>query len=147
MDPFSITIGAIALIKMCTQVVLDIKKAVETVKGAKKLLIHILAQAERMRLLLEQMRSLTHQLQGRSSLILPFNDSACRETVKELKELVHEIVEAKTFLGLQTLLNKKKAGELLKKLRGHEKEIILVLTCITTSVTYAFPNQGDELTI
>ena len=130
MDPFPLTVGSTALISICYQAVRLMKNSIENVKGAKKVLIGLFNETERMRLLLEQLRALTHQLQGRNTLLLAFNDSACKETMNELKALVHQIVGTKTVFSLQVLLNKSKADDLLKRLRRHEEEIIVVLMSI-----------------
>ncbi len=56
----------------------------------------------------------------RGGLLLAFNDSGPRLTIRELNELV----------GLQMLLSKGKVDELVGKLKRHEEEVVTVLLSI-----------------
>lgn len=132
MDPISLSASAAALLTIFVQSVRLIKDTAEKMKNAKPLLIKLLHQTERMRLHLEQLRSLAHQLGGRSSLLLAFNDSACKETVKELHALVEQIAKAKTSMGLKLVVNQSAVNKLSQRLRGHEEEIVMVLLSIAT---------------
>jgi hypothetical protein len=136
MDPVSLTTAAVTLIAMCAGVVKAVKDMTEKFKGARTLLFKLLGQVERTRLYLEQLRSLTYQLRGRQSLLLPYNDSAVRQTLKELQDLVHDIVRVKVFITLQTVLNQKKSSELVDRLYQHQNDVLTVLMFITT---YVFP--------
>lgn len=92
----------------------------------------LLSQTERLRLNLEQLRSLTKQLGSRSGVSLTYNDSAPRQTIQELHQLVMAMASGPSYLGLQALLNKSKVDDLLDRLRVHEQEIVLVLLSIAT---------------
>ncbi len=134
MDPLSVSASAAALITICVQAVRLIKTTVETLKNAKTLLLSLLNQTERMRLFLEQLRSLTHRLGDRQDLALSFNDRACKATVSELQMLVQRIGRSKTWVSLQVLLNQSKSNDLLQRLKRHEEEIVTVLMFIATYV-------------
>ena len=134
MDPLSLSASAAGLLTIFVQAVRLIKQTVEKLKNAKTLLFKLLHQAERMRLLLEQLRSLTQQLGGRSSSLLTFNDSACRVTVNELHTLVEQIAKAKSFMALKFPVNQSTANHLLQRLREHEGEIVTLLLSIATYV-------------
>ena len=137
MDPLSVSASAAALITICVQAVRLIKSTVETLKNAKTLLLNLLNQTERMRLFLEQLRSLTHRLSDRQDLALSFNDRACKATISELQMLVQKIGKIKTWVSLQILLNQSKSNDLLQRLKRHEEEIVTVLMFIAT---YAVQN-------
>jgi hypothetical protein len=132
MDPLSIASGVAQLIPFCIEAVQLIKNAIETLKNAKPILIKLLHEAERMRLLLDQVHSLTIQLHSRSTMLLPFNDSACKKTITKLRTLVLEIAKQKSTLNLQVLLQKPKANHLIQKLRRHEQEIVVLLLSVAT---------------
>ncbi len=131
MDPLSINSSATFLLAICLQAVHLIQRTIETVKNARKLLVKLLSQTERLRLILEQLRSLTKQLGSRAgSLLLSYNDSEPRTTINDLNSLVRSIAEKTTFVGLQMLLNRSKAEALVAKMKTHEEEIVTVLLSI-----------------
>jgi hypothetical protein len=88
MDPLSITTSATAFLGICMQTIQLIQRTIETVKNSRSLLVKLLSQTERLRLNLEQLRSLTAQLGTRAGTLLSYNDSAPRQTMRELNELV-----------------------------------------------------------
>lgn len=100
---------------------------IETVKNAKRLLIDLLGQLERFRLLLEQVRGLTRQLGNRSGLALSYNDRSPKATMNELKVLVQNVAETKNFLSIQTLLHRHPLNELAEKIKHHEGELYKLL--------------------
>ena len=132
MDPLSITASATAFLGICMQTIQLIQRTIETVKNSRSLLVKLLSQTERLRLNLEQLRSLTAQLGTRAGTLLSYNDSAPRQTMKELNELVKKIAENPSYLGIQTLLNKSKVDGLVERLKKHEEEIVTVLLSIAT---------------
>lgn len=120
---------------MTVQVVKLIKQTIETYKKRRPLLLKLLDKVERMRLMLHQLRSLTQQLAGRSSMALAFNDSACRETINELQTLVTTLATGPSWMDLpkaKFYLNQGKANELEQRLQEHEKEINTLLLFIAT---------------
>ncbi len=136
MDPLSVTTSATAILAICLQTVHLIQRTIETVKNARKVLVRLLSQTERLRLILEQLRSLTKQLGARGGLLLSFNDSSPKTTINELNTLVKSIADKSNFVGIQMLLNKGKVDSLLEKLKGHEEEVMTILLSIATSVNY-----------
>jgi hypothetical protein len=109
-----------------------IQTMIETVKNSRKLLVKLLSQTERLRLNLEQLRCLTKQLGTRGGILLSYNDSAPKMTIRELHELVKQMASKSSFLGIQTLLHKNKVNALIERLKQHEEEIVRVLLSIAT---------------
>jgi len=66
----------------------------------------------------------------RGGLLLAFNDSGPRLTIRELNELVKSISAKSNFVGLQMLLSKSKVDELVEKMKRHEEEVVTVLLSI-----------------
>ena len=91
MDPLSVSASAAALVTICVQTVQTLKRVIENLKGAKGVSLKLLSQTERVRLFLEQLRSLTKQVGTRSEILLAYNDSAPRATINEFNALVHDI--------------------------------------------------------
>lgn len=132
MDPLSISTAAAGFTAICVSAIRLIKTTIETVKNAKRLLIHLLTQLERFRLLLEQVRGLTRQLGNRSGLALSYNDSSPKVTMSELKIVVQNLAETKNFFGIQTLLHKHRINVLQQKLSQHEGDLYKLLLAIAT---------------
>jgi hypothetical protein len=105
MDPLSASASAAALLTICVQAVQVLKKTIETLRNAKEFLLKLLNQTERVRLFLEQLRSLSKQLGDRSDILLAYNDSAPRETINELNIFVHHMAQNATWLRLRMLLH------------------------------------------
>lgn len=135
MDPLSISASVATVIAIFIQTVRLMKKTVETFKNAKLLLQELLSQTQRMRLLLEQLRSLTHQLGSQSTLSLIFNDSACIETINELKKLVTRIANKNSWINFRQQSHQNEANKLVAKLHRHEVEIVTLLQFVATYVS------------
>ncbi|KAK0935873.1 hypothetical protein LTR29_012572 [Friedmanniomyces endolithicus] len=134
MDPLSISASAVALITICVQSVKIIKDAIETVRTAKKELLKILNGTNRMRLLLDQLRGLTHQLGSKNNkILLAFDPSGCEEILGQLKRLVDKLAKVETFLGCQFLVRRSKFEELVAGLKNQEDDIRLVLLSVATA--------------
>jgi len=132
MDPLSISAAAAAFLKIFIDTIHYIKKTVETIKHAKEILIKLLEQTERVRLLLERLRCLTKQLGKRASLALSYNDSEPRVTMNEMHTLIKAIAAKKNLIAVQMLFHKKEVDRLLGKLQQHEKDFVTVLLTIAT---------------
>lgn len=138
MDPLSISMSAVALIKICVQTVQILKKTIETVKTAKRELLNVLNETNRIRLLLEQLRGLTHQLGSKhNKILLAFDKTGCEEILGELKRLVDKLAQVEMFVGFQFLVRRSKFETLLTGLRAQEDEIRTVLLSVATLVTRA----------
>lgn len=136
MDPFSISIGVVALITVCVQTIKVIKKTIETVKTAKKELLRILNATNRMRLLLEQLRGLTHQLGGKNNkVLLAFDHAGCEEILGEVKRLIDKLAQVELFTGFQFLVRRSKFEALLAGLKVQESSIQTVLLSVATLAT------------
>jgi uncharacterized protein YoxC len=133
MDPLSITASAIALITVCVQTIQSIKSIIETVKGAKTRLLQVLNATTRVRLLLEQLRSLTHQLSSKSNtILLAFDGQSCGDVLTELVTLVKKLMQSDKLAAFQFLLQKSKLEGLAGRLKGQEDAICTVLLSIAT---------------
>ncbi len=133
MDPLSISASAVALITICVQSVKIIKNVIETVRTAKKELLKILNGTNRMRLLLDQLRGLTHQLGSKNNkILLAFDPSGCEEILGQLKRLVDKLAKVETFMGCQFLVRRSKFEELVAGLKDQEDDIRLVLLSVAT---------------
>lgn len=141
MDPLSITTSATAILAICLQAVHLIQRTIETVKNARKLLVKLLAQTERLRLILEQLRCLTKQLGSRGGLLLSYNDSAPKTTIRDLNTLVTTISGKSNFVGIQMLLNKSKVDVLVEKMKKHEEEVVTVLLSIAATSAVRTENE------
>ncbi|KAK0810728.1 hypothetical protein LTR75_005456 [Friedmanniomyces endolithicus] len=134
MDPLSISASAVALITICVQSVKIIKNVIETVRTAKKELLKILNGTNRMRLLLDQLRGLTHQLGSKNNkILLAFDPSGCEEILGQLKRLVDKLAKVETFMGCQFLVRRSKFEELVAGLKDQEDDIRLVLLSVATA--------------
>lgn len=135
MDPLSISASAVALITVCVETVKIIKKTIETVKTAKRELLNILNETNRMRLLLDQLRGLTHQLGSKNNeILLAFDKAGCEDVLNDLRRLVDKLSQADKFIGFQFLVRKSKIETLLVGLRTQEDGIRTVLLSVATSV-------------
>ncbi|KAK1073934.1 hypothetical protein LTR12_001341 [Friedmanniomyces endolithicus] len=134
MDPLSISASAVALITICVQSVKIIKNVIETVRTAKKELLKILNGTNRMRLLLDQLRGLTHQLGSKNNkILLAFDPSGCEDILGQLKRLVDKLAKVETFMGCQFLVRRSKFEELVASLKNQEEDIRLVLLSVATA--------------
>ena len=130
MDPFSITVGTLALMGVCASVAHGLRIFIEKAKTSKAILITLLRKVERTRLYLGQLRSIAARLTDPShrQLLVPFDQKGCKATMKRLKDLVKEIGGAagdagaiKTTIGL---IQKKRVAEMLvKELEDHQENI------------------------
>lgn len=138
MDPLSISASAAALITICVQTVQIIKKTIETVKTAKRELLNVLNETNRMRLLLEQLRGLTHQLGTKNNkILLAFDETGCEEILGELKRLIDKLAQAEMFVGFQFLVRRSKFEALVAGLKAQEDGIRTVLLSVATLATPA----------
>jgi Fungal N-terminal domain of STAND proteins len=138
MDPLSISASAAALITICIQTVQIIKKTIETVKTVKRELLNVLNETNRMRLLLEQLRGLTHQLGSKNNkILLAFDKTGCEEILGELKRLIDKLAQAELFVGFQFLIRRSKFEALVAGLRAQEDAIRTVLLSVATLATPA----------
>jgi hypothetical protein len=132
MDPLSISLSVVGIITTCAQVVKILKDTIETLKQAAEFLLELLSQTERVRLFLEQLRSLTDQLKSRGDILLAFSPSGPNATIDELNVFVRDIAQSPKFMKLKMLLKRSTANELVKKLHRHEVEITQVLLSVAT---------------
>jgi hypothetical protein len=132
MDPLSVSASAAALLTICAQAVRILKRTIESLRKAKEFLLQLLSQTERVRLFLEQLRSLTKQLGHRSEILLAYNDSGPRETINELNSFVRNMAQSTTWVRLRMLLHQTTADRLVERLHRHEEEIMQVLLSIAT---------------
>ncbi|KAJ9503872.1 hypothetical protein H2202_001011 [Exophiala xenobiotica] len=133
MDPLSISASAVALITVCVETVKVIKNTVETVKTAKRELLNILNATNRVRLLLEQLRGLTHQLGSQNNqVLLAFDKSGCEEVLGDLRRLVNKLAQVDKFVGFQFLVRRSKIEALVAGLRTQEDGIRTVLLSVAT---------------
>ena len=134
MDPVSLCASATTLIAICVQAVDTLTHTIETLRKAKTFLLRLLSQTERVRIFLEQLRSLTAQLGPKAGILLAFNDSGPRETINELHAFVKDMAQKDTWIRVKVLLNQKAADRLVLRLHRHEEEIMQVLLSIVTFV-------------
>jgi hypothetical protein len=147
MDPLSISASAVALITVCVETVKVIKKTVETVKTAKRELLNILNATNRVRLLLEQLRGLTHQLGSQNNqVLLAFDKSGCEQVLGALRRLVNKLAQADKFVGFQFLVRRSKIEALVAGLRTQEDGIRTVLLSVATSAMSCSENLHPVLT-
>jgi hypothetical protein len=89
-----------------------------------------------MRLLLEQLRGLTHQLGSKNNkILLAFDENGCEEILCELKRLVDKLAQVEMFVGFQFLIRRSKFEALIAGLRAQEDGIRTVLLSVATLVT------------
>ena len=142
MDPLSVCASAAALITICVQTVRMIKKTIETVKTAKRQLLSVLNESNQMRLLLDQLRGLTHQLGSKTNkILLAFDKTGCEEILAELKGLVDKFAQAGRFVGFQFLVRRSKFEALIAGLRTQQDGIRTVLLSVATLATPALRSR------
>ncbi len=134
MDPVSLSASVASLITICVQAVKILKQAIETIRNAKSSLLKLLSQTERIRIFLEQLRTLTIQLGPRAGILLIFNDSGPRETINELYVFVQSIAETPMRIRVKVLLNRSAADEFVQRLHRHEEEIMQTLLLVVALV-------------
>jgi hypothetical protein len=136
MDPISASSLAIELTIICVHAIRQIKKAVETVKKVRQDLLELLSRTERMRNILELLRTLLRELRNtpHRDMEIILNDSACRQTMRELEALANKIASthfsSSILAGAQWLSHRSKAIEMVEKLRSQETDIVNVLVII-----------------
>jgi hypothetical protein len=125
---------ALGLAKDCVGIIGLIKETIEAARSSKNALIELLNRTERMRGLLELVRALTDQMENtyQQGLLLSFNDSACRQTLTELRALVGEVAhKSGDFRGaVWWISHKKDADILVGKLKEQEGAINTLLLSI-----------------
>ncbi|PKY00375.1 hypothetical protein P168DRAFT_300151 [Aspergillus campestris IBT 28561] len=128
--------AAAALAGMFLEIVRTMKHVIETMKGARLALFEVFTRAERIRLNLELFRSLTNRLSDpmEKSTALSFNESAYRQTVNEVLELVRKVAglakRHDLLLKISWLFYRSDVAALVKKLEERERDLGLVLTFI-----------------
>ena len=123
------------------------QKTIEAMKTAKKELLNILNETNKMRLLLEQLQGLTHQLGSKNNkILLAFDKAGCEEVLGELKSLINKLAPAEMFVGFQFLVRRSKFEALVGGLRAQEDGIRTVLLSVTTLETSALKALGALLT-
>ena len=130
MDPVSLSASAAALITICAQAVKVLKQTIETVRNAKGFLLRLLSQTERIRIFLEQLRTLTAQLGPRAGILLNFNDSGAKQTINELQIFVQSIAQTPALIKIKVLLNRSTADHFVGRLHRHEEEIMQTLLSV-----------------
>ena len=136
MDPLSISASAVTLITICVQTIQIIKNTVETIKTAKRELLNVLNATNRMRLLLDQLRGLTHQLGSKNNkILLAFDEAGCQDVLGQLKRLVDKLAQVELFVGFQFLVRRSKFEALVAGLRVQEDGIRTVLLSVATLAT------------
>lgn len=82
-----------AIITTCAPVVKILKETIETLRKAAEFLLQLLSQTERVRLFLEQLRSLAEQLKSCSGILLAFSPTSPEATVNELRVFVRDMAQ------------------------------------------------------
>lgn len=133
MDPLTISTSAVALITACVQTIQIIKKAIETVKTAKRELMKIFNETNQMRMLLEQLRGLTRQLGSKNNeILLGFDETGCRDVLDEMKRLVDKLAQVELLFGFRFLMRRSKFEALVAELRAQRDGICAVLISVGT---------------
>ncbi|KAF2153593.1 hypothetical protein K461DRAFT_293846 [Myriangium duriaei CBS 260.36] len=143
MDPISAVVSAQEIAGLCATIVKKIKSFIEAVKGAKQALIDMLDRMERMRLLVNEFKSLAQRLKNSSdqNINLAFNDSECMMTLRRVQSLVDKVTEEAHvhdyWMQIKWVRHKEEAGGLLTRLASHERDLGTVLQFIAarSSVT------------
>ncbi|RJE20392.1 hypothetical protein PHISCL_07263 [Aspergillus sclerotialis] len=136
MDGVSSTQAAAALAGIFLQIVQVTKHVIETMKGARTALVDLVTRAERIRLNLELLRSLTSKLSDpmEKNAALLFNESAYRRTADEVLALVCRIADTAKHHDLVMKVNwlfyRSDVAALVKKLEERESDLGLVLAFI-----------------
>lgn len=135
-DPVSATSLAVELTAICIKVVKQLKETIETMKKAREDLLELLNRTERMRNILELLRTLLLELARtpHRDMAIGLNTEACRRTMDELQSLADKIAGTKLahpLLGaVQWARYKGEAMELVTRLRSQETDVVNTLVII-----------------
>lgn len=135
-DPLSAAALAAELATACVKTVKVIKGIIEATKKIKGNLIELVDRVERMRNILELLRSLSRELDKTvyRKMSLNLNADKCRQTMNELGFLADKLAtinENSHFLaGFHWKHYEKDIIGLVEKLRHQEQEIVNILTFI-----------------
>lgn len=125
-------ITVIELLGICVKIVRKAKELIETVKNARGALGTLLSQAERMRLVLEVLRSLDARLSDdqKSGLLKAFEEGGVVKAIKDLESFV-EGISTGSMAQLNWVRKKKEAMAMSEKLQSQESEILVLLISIS----------------
>jgi len=136
MDPITAVGTAGELAGVLWQLVKQIRQLVEAAKGARQALIDLARRMERMRLLLNEFKSLAQRLENSDhrGILLSFDDIGCRETLGQLQTLVNKLsLEAgvhQMWMKVNWIWHKEDAAKLLSRLAAHESDLSSALQFI-----------------
>lgn len=139
MDPLSITLAVVGLSKLCITAGGAIRQVVESMKRSRQSLLDLLSEVERVRLLLDSLRRLAHQLhmQGKSTYLLEFNEASCQKVVEDLQtfaEVLQRQNRSDLWRAIVWTRFEGKANALLSRLKKEKKHIDSVLNVTAACV-------------
>ena len=136
MDPLTAVTFAQEIAGLCLAIVKKIKALIEAIKGAKQALSDMISRLERMRLILNEFKSLAQRLANspQYNITLAFNDSQCRETLKHMDAHIHTVAKEvsvhRYWMQANWIRHEKEATTLLARLAEHEADLGTVLQFI-----------------
>ena len=134
-DPLSIVGVAEEGVSICIKVISILKRFISTVKNAKKDMIHLLKRVERIRNVLALLRYLMLELikTSQRDMQLAMDISECEATMKDLMQLVNEVVAGRQqFVSFYWAAKKSAADKMVLRLREEEGHIMNIVTLIGT---------------
>ena len=149
MDPLSITLGVVALSKLCINAVKTLRDILERMKRSKQALLDLLTDTQRLRLMLESVRTLAHQLQnrGESTGLFSLNLKDCEKTIVDLQQFIDTLWEQRGSVELwQKLVWARyapKANTLRDRIRKQEEHLTSVLTLTAAQVNLSCQSRMD----
>ncbi|RMY56210.1 hypothetical protein D0863_13057 [Hortaea werneckii] len=136
MEAAGVALAIPPIVLLCVAAARELQKLTETMKTTNNTLLNLLSRIERMRLYLDLLRGLTHQLiyPQEQSMMLAFNESSYKTTLKELHDLILDVA-ARTqhgvLLRIYWVTQRAKAEKYLSELEQHEREMLLMLTLVS----------------
>ncbi|KAL9071333.1 MAG: hypothetical protein Q9157_005512 [Trypethelium eluteriae] len=151
MDPLSITVAVVSLSKLCKTVMSTVREVLERMRKSKKVLLDLLDETERVRLLLESVRELALQLQRqkKTGVLFDIHLNECERTILELQSFATVLAvrgrSSQIWRAITWNQYEAKAEILLAHLRVQEEHINSVLTLTAAKSTINVEAQMSEL--
>ncbi|KAI7475245.1 hypothetical protein KC351_g10211 [Hortaea werneckii] len=136
MEAAGVALAIPPIVLLCVAAARELQKLTETMRTTNNTLLNLLSRIERIRLYLDSLRGLTHQLiyPQERSMMLAFNESSYKTTLKELHDLILDVA-ARTqhgvLLRIYWVAQRAKAEKYLSELEQHEQEMLLMLSLIS----------------
>ncbi|KAI9714853.1 MAG: hypothetical protein M1820_000142 [Bogoriella megaspora] len=151
MDPLSVTLSVVTLVKTCKSLLVGIRAVIERMKKSRKVLLDLLNELNRVCLLLQSVRELATKLKNRKrfDILFDLHVDEFEKTLPELEAFIGILAERGRTLQLWRAITwsqyEGKANVLLAQLKTIEDHVNSVLIVTAAKSTVNVETQMNEL--